>query len=254
VPGQPGFEGIDLTRRNLQPVPVVEWHGIVFVRASAGADALDVPAYLGTFAAELAQIELAAAVPLKHSSLQADTNWKLALDTYAEGYHFGTLHASTIGITHHSNVAVFDAFGPHWRISFPAKTLGALVGMPESQWPEAEYEGTHFLFPNVILVIGCIAPGQSFARMFRLFPGDGPGKMHCHTSAYAVRGIPPGEYSRFAQDDSASDVTREDYGVAVGEYANLVTAPADFKTVFGRNEMALQAFHRSVAEAIGARM
>jgi phenylpropionate dioxygenase-like ring-hydroxylating dioxygenase large terminal subunit len=251
VPGREGFDGIDLKQRGLVPVPVAEWHGIVFVRAAAGSESLDIDRHLGDFAPELAQLELSSSVPLKHGALKAATNWKLALDTYAEGYHFATLHASTIGVTHCSNIAVFDEFGPHWRIRFPTKALADLVGKPEGEWPDAEYEGIHFLFPNVILVIGAIAPGQTFARMFRLFPGATPGSMTCHIGAYVVRGIPAAEHHLFAQDDSASHVTHEDYQVAAGAYANLVNAPAGFKLVFGRNEIALQAFHRSIAGFLG---
>lgn len=251
VPGREGFDDIDLGQRHLVPVPVAEWHGIVFVRAAAGRESLDIDRYLGNFAPELAQLELAPSVPVRHGALKAATNWKLALDTYAEGYHFARLHASTIGITHYSNIAVFDEFGPHWRIRFPTKALANLVGKPEGEWPEADYEGIHFLFPNVILVIGAIAPGQTFARMFRLFPGPTPGSMTCHVGAYVVCGIPAAEHHLFAQDDSKSHVTQEDYKVAEGAYANLVNAPAGFKLVFGRNEIALQAFHRSIARFLG---
>ena len=255
VPGKQGFEGIDMCRRNLVPVPVAEWGGIVFVRVAAGTDVLDIPAYLGAFAPELEQLELAGALPVKSSTLTADTNWKLALDTYCEGYHFATLHASTIGITHFSNVAVFDAFGRHWRVNFPGKNVASLIGVPETEWPETDYEGVHFIFPNTIVVAGSIEPGKGFVRMFRLFPGRTPGKMSCHVAAYVLRDIRLDEYrakeAEFASDDNESIVTQEDYRVAVEAYANLVHAPAGFRVVYGRNEIALQALHRSIAEAIG---
>jgi phenylpropionate dioxygenase-like ring-hydroxylating dioxygenase large terminal subunit len=255
VPGQQGFEGIDMCQRNLVPVPVAEWGGIIFVRAAAGADMLDIPTHLGVFAPELEQLELAGALPVKSSMLTADTNWKFALDTYCEGYHFATLHASTIGTTHYSNVAVFDAFGPHWRINFPGKSVASLVGVHETEWPECDYEGVHFIFPNTIIVVGAVEPGKGFVRVFRLFPGRTPGKMSCHVTAYILPDTQTGEYRaaevEFAGDDSDSVVTQEDYRVAVEAYANLTNAPAGFKVVYGRNEIALQAFHRSICEAIG---
>ncbi len=253
VPGRQGFEGIEMSRRDLIPVPVAEWNGIIFVRAAAGSETPDIPAYLGTFAPELAQLELADAVPIGSSSLAADCNWKSALDTYGEGYHFATLHASTIGISHYSNVAVFDAFGPHWRINFPERSIRALVGVPESEWPEANYGGVHFLFPNTVVVVGSSGSGGGFVRMFRVFPGPTPGKMTCHIAVYALRGAHADGHraDEFAQDDAESDVTREDYRVAVEGYANLVNAPAGFTVVYGRNELALQALHRHIAEAIG---
>jgi hypothetical protein len=88
--------------------------------------------------------------------------------------------------------------------------------------------------------------------MFRVFPGTSPGEMTCRTAVYVIGGSASDRASSaFAHDDSNSDVTQEDYQVAVDGYANLITAPHGFKVVYGRNEPALQAFHRSVAGALG---
>lgn len=253
IPGRPGFEGLDMTHRNLVAVPVAEWNGVIFVQAAAGSGPLDVTAHLGGFAAELMQLELADAVPIRHSGLTADCNWKVALDTYGEGYHFATLHASTIGVSHYSNVAVFDEFAPHWRISLPDKSINALVGVPESDWPEVEYGGVHFVFPNTVLVVGPSGLGRTFVRIFRLFPGHTPGTMSCRIGVYEIGGESDryGAHVDFSQDDSESEVTKEDYRMAVEGYANLVNAPPGFKVVYGRNEPALQSLHRHVARAIG---
>jgi phenylpropionate dioxygenase-like ring-hydroxylating dioxygenase large terminal subunit len=251
VPGKPGFEGIDLSQRNLLPIAAAEWHGLIFLRLT-GHEPLDIPSFLGPFAPELAQLELAAAAPLKSSAVRAETNWKYAIDTYAEGYHFGTLHASTIGTTHFSNVAVYDAFGPHWRINFPEKSLRSLVGRPESEWPEPDYNGIHFLFPNTVLVIGSAEAGKGFTRIFRIFAGPTAGTMCCRVSVYAPGDAVSDEYrARFVNDNCDDEVTREDYSVAIEGYANLASAPAGFRVIYGRNEIAVQSFHRHVAERIG---
>jgi phenylpropionate dioxygenase-like ring-hydroxylating dioxygenase large terminal subunit len=250
VPGRPGFAGIDLNQRNLIPVPVAEWNGLIFMKVT-GNDPLEMEAFLGTFAPELAQLQLVDAVPLKSSTIRAESNWKYAIDTYAEGYHFGVLHASTIGTSHYSNVAVFDAFGPHWRINFPEKSMQSLVGRPEIDWPDADYNGVHFLFPNTVLVVSSVEPGKGFVRIFRIFPGPTPGSMICRVSVYAPGGAVSEEYrAQFANDNSKDVVTQEDYSVAVSGYANLANAPAGFKVVYGRNEIAVQALHQHIAEAI----
>ncbi|HEV2269201.1 MAG TPA: aromatic ring-hydroxylating dioxygenase subunit alpha [Steroidobacteraceae bacterium] len=253
VPGPEGFAGLDLASRRLLPVAVAECNGIVFVRLEGGEAPIDCAATLGGFAPVLELLELAEFAPVQASQLDARTNWKYAIDTYAEGYHFGVLHASTIGGTHFSNVAAFDAFGPHWRLNFAERSLAALAGRPESLWPEPQYEGIHFVFPNTVLVAGAPAPGEAFVRMFRIFPGATPGEMTCRFSVY-VRGVSAAAFrARFGGiDDSGSDVTLEDYRVAVEAFANLASAPAGFRVVFGRNEPAVQAFHRAVAAAIGA--
>jgi nitrite reductase/ring-hydroxylating ferredoxin subunit len=253
IPGRPGFEGLDMTQRHLVSVPVAEWNGILFVQAAAGSWPLDVASHLGGFAEELMQLELAEAVPIGSSGLTADCNWKLALDTYGEGYHFARLHAATIGLSHYSNIAVFDEFAPHWRLNFPDKSIGALVGMPESDWPEVEYGGVHFMFPNTVLVVGSSGGGRTFLRMFRLFPGSTPGTMSCRIGVYETGRASDRCAARaeFGRDDAESEVTKEDYGVAVDAYSNLVSAPPGFKVVYGRNEPALQSFHRHVARVIG---
>jgi phenylpropionate dioxygenase-like ring-hydroxylating dioxygenase large terminal subunit len=248
VPGQAGFEGIDWTQRTLSPVSVAEWCGLVFVQVEG---LLDVPGFLGSFQPELAQLELDAAAPLKSATVSAAANWKAAVDTYAEGYHFGILHALTIGKSHYSNVAVYDEFGRHWRMNFPEKELRSLVGLPEAEWPERSYEGIHFLFPNTVMVVGSAEAGKSFIRIFRIFPGPTVGTMRCRVAVYAAGGVVSDEYRAQFAAEGDDVVTREDYSVAVEGYANLLAAPPGYRVVYGRNEIAVQSFHRHVAKAIG---
>lgn len=54
-----------------------------------------------------------------------------------------------------------------------------------------------------------------------------------------------------AYDATAAVVQTEDYRVASKGYANLLTAPEDFRVVLGANEKAVQAVHRHIADAIG---
>ena len=109
---------------------------------------------------------------------------------------------------------------------------------------------------NIVVLhyTGTLDSGERFVRMFRLFPGETPHEMTCLSAAYVWDGRAGRDYatSAFARDDSDSEVTQEDYRVAVEAHANLITAPADFKLLYGRNEIALQAVHRSIAAAIGA--
>ncbi len=255
--GVPGFAGCgdaEPSGRHLVPVPVAERHGLVFVQPAPTRRTIDVAAYLGAFASEMAQLELDALEPIRHGVFAASTNWKLALDTYCEGYHFGVLHRATIGRSHHSNVAVFDDFAPHWRLAFAERSLDALVGRPESEWPPARYDGVHFIFPNTILVVGSLGTGEMWARMFRLFPGADAGTMVCCIGVYAPACVARNAERvarEFGCDDAESDVTREDYAIAVDAYRNLQYAPEGFELVFGRNEPALQAFHRAIDQRMG---
>lgn len=251
-PGKAGFEGCAIGARNLVAVPCAEHLGLVFVRAGGG-EAIDAAAHLGGLAEPLAGLELHRAEPVRKGVLTAQSNWKFALDTYGEGYHFATLHASTIGQTHYNDIAVLDGFGRHHRIGFPDNSVGALVGQPESAWPQTDYGGVHYLFPNTVIFFGAVTPGVYFTQVFRLFP-DGVGGTRCQFAVYAPFGIEDEAHRaacEMAYDATATVVQSEDYRVASAGYANLLTAPDDFHVVLGANEAALQAVHQHIAETIG---
>jgi phenylpropionate dioxygenase-like ring-hydroxylating dioxygenase large terminal subunit len=249
MPGREGFSGISAPR--LIPVPAAEAHGLLFVCLDLKRGPLTLAEHLGVFADELEQLELGRLEFLRSGSLEAACNWKLAIDTYCESYHFGVLHASTIGLTHLSNVAAFDGFGPHWRAHFAERSLSELAGVPESDWPPAEFDAVHFIFPNTILVVGS-NQGEMMVRMFRLFSGETPASTVCRIAVYAAS-QPSGreEAAPGFVDEARNVVTEEDYGVVIGAQANLAVAPAGFRVTYGKNEPALQAFHCAVAEAIG---
>ena len=251
IPGRAGFDPETLENCRLSPVVAAEQDGVVFVRMR-GNEPLDLPMHLGSFAPVLATLDLTAMVPVQASRLDARTNWKIAIDTYAESYHFGVLHARSIGDVYISNVAAFDDHGAHWILTFAERALADLVGTSEQEWPEARHVGTYFIFPNTVLVAGDIGPSERFVRMFRIFPGDTPGEMVCLFSVY-ISGLSVENYkAKFGTiDDSKSDVTVEDYEVAEGIWSNLATKDEGPDLIVGRNEPAVQAFHRAVVDVVG---
>jgi carnitine monooxygenase subunit len=251
-PSKSAFAGCGIGARNLIELPCAECLGLIFVRPGGG-DPIDAEAHLGEIAPILEVLELHRATPVKKGVMTAESNWKFALDTYGEGYHFATLHASTIGQTHYNDIAVVDRFGPHHRIGFPDKSIAEVSKTPEAEWPETDYGGVHYLFPNTVLFFGAVTPGVFFTQVFRLFP-DGVGKTRCQFAVYAPFGIESEEHKamcEMAYDATATVVQTEDYRVASNGFANLLTAPADFRVVLGANEAALQSVHKNIAEVIG---
>jgi carnitine monooxygenase subunit len=251
-PSKASFAGCEIGARNLLEVPCAEHLGLIFVRPGGG-DPIDAAEHLGPMAKVLAALELHRAQPVKKGIMTADSNWKFALDTYSEGYHFAALHASTIGQTNYTDVSAVDRHGRHHRIGFPGKTVGDLVGKPESEWPQVDYGGVHYLFPNTVVFFGSVLPGSFFTQVFRLFP-DGVGKTRCQFAVYAPFGIESAEHTAMceqAYDATSTVVQTEDYRVASHGYANLLTAPDDYQVVIGSNENAVQSVHRNIAEAIG---
>ena len=251
-PSKASFAGCEIGARDLIELPCAEHLGLVFVRPGGG-EPIDAEAHVGGLHEALSALELHRAVPVKKGILTAESNWKFALDTYGEGYHFGTLHASTIGQTHFTDIAVFDRFGRHHRVGYPDNDIAALVDRDEDEWPATDYGGVHYLFPNTVIFFGAVTPGVYFTQVFRLFP-DGVGKTRCQFAVYAPFGVESDQHKamcEMAYDATATVVQTEDYRVASNGYANLLTAPPDFHVVLGANEAALQAVHRHIADAIG---
>jgi nitrite reductase/ring-hydroxylating ferredoxin subunit len=254
MPGEVSFETIDRTTRNLIRVPVAEWGGMVFVKAHAGDEVIDVEGWLGDLGPELLRLNLADAKLIKHSRVDVETNWKYALDTYGEGYHFGALHPTTFGTTTHSNVILCDTFGPHYRVNFTNVGYRDLVGVNEKDWPVIPYGGSHLVFPNSIVYGAPVDGGGSMLGMYRLYPGEVPGKSFTIMSTYRSADAPaetPDAVFEGAHDFIEQVVTTEDYSVSKEGQRNMQHAPEGFRVIFGRNELALQNTHRHMAEMIG---
>lgn len=269
-PGKESFEGLDRDELGLIRVPAAEKYGMIFVVAtpSEGEVKIDVDAHLGRFAPELEQLDLARAKPIRKSRLEVAANWKYALDTYGEGYHFSTLHPTTIGTSALNDVMLYQDFAPHHRIGFPHINALAEAETPESEWAEKAYGGIHLLFPNTVLNISTLgrydvdgpaaasgnrAPDHAFG-IYRMFPGETPGTAFTMMATYRTGAIDDGEddapWEQF-HDFIETVVRTEDYSVSAGGQRNLEFAPADYRMVYGSNEIALQRFHRQIASRIG---
>ena len=252
-PGKAGFANCDIGGRNLIDVPCEEYLGMIFVRANADGEPIDAKAHLGSFGEQLEQLELGRAEPVKKGILHADSNWKFALDTYGESYHFSTLHKSSIAKVNYNDKSVFDPYDQHHRVEFPKFYVGELLDKDESEWPDTIYSGVHFLFPNSIIYFGAVKPGVFFTQVFRLFP-DGVGKTRCHFAVYAPFGVQDEAQRQDCEvtyDLTARIVQEEDYHIASQGYDNLLHAPKNHHVVIGANEIALHDVHRNIAAVIG---
>lgn len=260
VPGEAGFKGMDKASKGLVKVPCVEWGGLIFVKARAGAEDIDIESYLGEFAPELLQIEIDKVVPVKSTEMLADCNWKYALDTYGEGYHFARLHAETVHQLSISNVAVFDPFECHHRITFPTQSSREWIAKPESEWPKQSFGAVHFLFPNTVLFYGSLSEGMVLLQIFRLFPDGEVGKLRTKFAVYAPSFMLKEDgklddetfnmVGEMGLDATAHVVQSEDYWVAANGWSCLKDAPADFNITYGANEPALQAMHKNIEKVL----
>ena len=176
LPGSEGFPDVAVKSDGLTALPAAEFAGFLWVALDPDA-ALDVPAHLGPLADELDSWGIGRWSPLGEKVLNSPINWKLAADTFAENYHFATVHRQTFATIARSNCTVFDSYGPHHRLIFPLNTILDLDNVPEDQWnPFHNMVVIYALFPNIVLSV-TIANGE----LFRVYPGDRPGRSVSYT-------------------------------------------------------------------------
>ena len=248
VPGQEGFPEMPPRTAALAQLPAAECAGFLWVSLDRDA-VLDVPAFLGPLAGELDSWGMGRWSPLGEKVLDCPINWKLAIDTFAENYHFATVHKTTFATIARSNCTVFDSFGPHHRLVFPLNGILDLEAVPEAQWePLQNLVVIYALFPNIVL--SCtIANGE----LFRVYPADGPGRsvtVHQNSTPLDVSDESVAAGAAAVFDYAHATVRDEDYALVAGLQANLEAGVREH-LVFGRNEPGLQHRHAMWSEAVG---
>jgi carnitine monooxygenase subunit len=215
---------------------------------------MDIDAFLGTFADELGKLDLHQASKVSEKELPVSCNWKYALDTYFENYHFAALHRTTLAALYPNNMSLYDTWGPHHRLVFPSRAVWDWVNRPEAEWLVDTIGTPYFIFPNTIVYLGSLRPDQSYVTCFQLFP-RGLGETVTRMAIYACNGVetPEGRAEmEKAFDDMVQLVADEDYSVTGESWRHLLQLPSGSRVVYGRQELAVQHVHRWIAETIGA--
>lgn len=246
VPFRQAFPDVDECGSALTPVGCREWHGMVWVVATAGAE-VDLEAHLGTLAPLLAAYEFERAARFTANDLPA-TNWKLAVDTYLEGYHFASLHPTNINLINYDNSMVFEAFGPHSRQGFPRRNLLDLNGIPEAEWDVHHHlTCVHQVFPNVAftvspegILINAVYPGARY---------DESTTIQTHYTRTPITTDEERAVMQHRADLVKHVVTSEDYWMTASIQAGIESGAQD-TVVFGRNEQGLHHYHRSLVTAV----
>jgi phenylpropionate dioxygenase-like ring-hydroxylating dioxygenase large terminal subunit len=247
VPGKEGFPETHSGSARLSELPATECAGFLWISLDREA-ALDIPAFLGPLADELESWGIGRWSPLGEKVLDCPINWKLAIDTFAENYHFATVHKTTFATIARSNCTVFDSFGQHHRLVFPLNGILDLEDIPEEQWePLQNMVVIYALFPNIVLS-ATIANGE----LFRVYPAAVPGRsitVHQNSTPLDLseESVAAGAAAVF--DYAHATVRDEDYALVEHLQANLESGVRE-NLVFGRNEPGLQHRHETWADAI----
>ncbi len=246
VPFRQAFPGLDECTVGLTEVGCREWHGMVWVVATAGAT-VDLETHLGPLAPLLAAYEFERAQRFVANALPA-TNWKLAVDTYLEGYHFASLHPTNINLINYDNSMVFEAFGPHSRQGFPRRNLLELRAIPEQDWDVHRHlTCVHQVFPNVAftvspegILINAVYPGARF---------DESTTVQTHYTRTPITSEAEREAMEHRANLVREVVTTEDYWMTASIQAGIASGAQD-TVVFGRNEQALHHYHGALLAAV----
>ncbi|MEX3785769.1 SRPBCC family protein [Paraburkholderia sp. BR14374] len=250
------FGNVDKELYNLVELPSHEKYGMIFVGLHAGVK-VDIDTIFGDLAPVFASWDLGSAQLVKEHSWHIDTNWKLALDTFCEGYHFGILHKELLAFQY-GNVSAFDTFGPNGRnhrLAFPNHTIDRLRNIPEDQWDDQvfqDFQLVHYIYPNTSILVSL-----NSIEFFQLYPGKEVGTHHTRYRCFwRGQGESLGaekSWSRGTPEDHANLIIKivdtEDYWISMNVMRNLKANIIKFST-FGKNEPALQNMHK--AFAIGA--
>ncbi len=246
-PDETSFAGVERAAHGLCPLPVVEKYGMIWVGLRPGI-ALDVDGLLDGAADDLASYRLDTYHHYETRTLTREMNWKLAVDTFCETYHLAYLHADTVSPLFHNNRATFKAFGRNHRMIAARRTIDEMRELPEAEWDLLDHTAVvYVLFPNTVFIFQ-----RDHAETWHIFPGDRVDRCSMYVSLY----IPEPATSDSAKrhwdnnfDLLMATVEMQDFPTCEGMQKGFLAGAQD-SIVFGRNEPALQHFHRSVTTVL----
>jgi phenylpropionate dioxygenase-like ring-hydroxylating dioxygenase large terminal subunit len=243
IPDADAFDGVDRGCLGLTPLPCVERAGLVWVNVDP-ATTTDFEKFMAGYDELLAHLGLDRCHLVGRQVLRGP-NWKLAYDGYLDFYHLPVLHRASFG-PNMSNKAIYDAWGPHQRVTAPDGFSPKLAAQSPDDWPVHKLTGGIWtIFPHV-----SIADFGAGGRMFmvsQLFPGASVGESVTVQTFLHTR--EPDDAIMVEVDKQMAFlhgvVQDEDYGTGLG-IQRAIASGAKTEFLFGRNEGGGQRFHRWV--------
>jgi phenylpropionate dioxygenase-like ring-hydroxylating dioxygenase large terminal subunit len=246
-PEEVSFPTVDRTAHGLRELPAVEKYGMIWVGTRPGI-ALDIDRELAGLGDDLASYNLESYHHYETRTLRREMNWKLAVDTFCETYHLSYLHHDTISPLFYNNRATFDAFGRNHRLVAARRTIDELRGRPEAEWDVyADTAIVYVLFPNTVFIFQ-----RDHVESWHIFPGDRPDRCSMYVSLYIPEPVASDSAKRHWDNNFnllMATVELQDFPTCEGMQRGFLSGAQD-SIVFGRNEPALQHFHRSVTTAL----
>ncbi len=248
VPKADHFGDIDKACLGLIELPAEERHGLLWVHPKADGR-LNAAELLAGLDQEFEAWDFARLVHIGDDTYETPMNWKLAIDTFGETYHFEKLHRDTLAPVFHGNVQAYDTYGRNHRMALCVRSIDMMRSMPESAWDITMGAfPVYYLFPNIQINVG-----RAAVTLVRVYPDkDNPDRSLSRVSFYArpdALAQDPGGLRSLSQ--AFGEIIRdEDYVAAAASYRGAQSGLVDH-FLFGRNEPALHHYHRTYRAALG---
>jgi nitrite reductase/ring-hydroxylating ferredoxin subunit len=241
------FGDIDRSCLGLTPLPAAERAGLIWVTLST-EPAIDIDTFLCGYDEMLTHLGFEDCHVVGRQWLDGP-NWKVAYDGYLDYYHLPILHRDSFG-PDMSTKALYDAWGPHQRVTAPDRHFEPLVGRDPDDWAMSELiGGVWTIFPHVSIA-SFDAAGKVY-MVSQLFPGDTPETSR--TLQTFLHTLEPDDTIREAMAERMAFnygvVNDEDYYTGKRIQRALRTG-AKKVNMFGRNEGGGQRFHTFLDEVL----
>ena len=247
IPQEFGFEGFDKSCHGLRELPVQEKHGFIWARHSPGED-FDADDYTAGAEQDLDSYGIKNWHHFKSVEIGCRMNWKLVMDTFFEAYHIGKLHTATIAHIFHEMATTFDAFGRNHRMVLGRRKIEELRDLPEDEWDVLPNTAVVYcMFPNTIIVYQA-----DHIEIFRVFPGETPDQSIAILSFLTPEAPLTDKAVDYWQknlDLLIATVQGEDFPAGETIQAGIPSGAQDH-FIWGRYELALEHYHRSIKELL----
>jgi nitrite reductase/ring-hydroxylating ferredoxin subunit len=243
------FEGLSCTERNLTRLSVLEQHGLIWVHPTPGGQ-IDETQTLGLLTHEVQCFGFQHYSHYQTRRLRRRFNWKVVVDTFLENWHFSTLHRQTVLPIFLPGISHFEGCGQHLRLIMPRRSIVELFDQPEEQWDLLRHSAIMYvLFPNTLLVWQ-----GDHLEVWRVFAAGPRCVDQCLIEvSLHVPAAPTSAKEKTHWDKNMillmDTVDGEDFQLAKYLQKGYVSHAQQYLT-FGRNEPALQHFHRAIRAAI----
>ena len=258
VPKEAHFGPVDKSCHGLVELNAEEKHGLLWVHPDPGTE-FNLDELLGELGQELdswhfGDLEFGAV-----DTYDTPMNWKLAIDTFGETYHFNVLHKNTLGNDIYANVQCYDTYERNHRMMLCAKSIDLFRGVPEENWDVLMATiPVYYLFPNIQLIPSGRQENRtggklSGATLVRVYPRkDNPHESFSQISFYTNPDVPQEERAIMSERLAGfSEIIRdEDYAAAATCHEGARSGAMTHFT-FGRNEPALHHYHNTYNRILG---